>query len=305
MQEKPKNNIPADAMPEEADRCLSISPSEGHQRLAPFVITRSGNDGRERDYYFRDYFRFYYVFCGYATLTLGEDSARLGYGDIVIVPPDRAHRVRLATADTSLYECSFTIGVVEDILKRRAGTGGTLSRLFNADGYVLIRPVPADLQIHLQHLMEFLVYEADRPNSLEAVKNLLASLLCVFSELYRAQESAPEAAEKNSVVYAIHYIKQNCAAPLTIEGMAALTSMSRKDFCRRFKRFTGKTLHEYLNAERIRRALEVIATSGGAVTLASLAALCGYADYTTFYRNFLRIVGTSPAEYMEGRRKKE
>ena len=30
-----------------------------------------------------------------------------------------------------------------------------------------------------------------------------------------------------------------------------------------------------------------------------LAALAGYEDYTTFYRNFTRIVGTSPLEYEE------
>ena len=287
------------------ERCLSIAPSPEHHRLAPFVITRSGNDGRTREYYFRDYFRLYYVAVGYVTLSFDDASVRLGYGDIVIVPPEHAHRVRPATADTVLYECSFTIGVVEDILKNRAGSGGTLSRLFNTEGYVLVQPVPADLQIHLQHLVDFLVYEAGRPDSLAAVENLLASLLCVFSELYRTQESAPDAAEKNSIVYAIHYIKHNFATPLTIDGMAALTLMSRKDFCRRFKRFTGKTLHEYLNAERIRRALEVIAASGGAVTLNSLASLCGYADYATFYRNFLRIVGTSPTEYIAGKRQEK
>ena len=285
----------------EADegRCLAITPSAAHCHLPPFAITQSGDDGRERSYYFRDYFRLYYVLRGYVSLSADENGARLGYGDIAIVPPDRAHKVKLCTAETRLYECSFTIGLVEDILRTQAGTGGTLSSLFNADGYVVIQPVPADLQIHLQHLMDFLLYEAGRPNGQYAVKNMLASLLCVFSDLYRAQESAPEAAEKNSIVYALHYIKRNFASPLTIDGMATLTSMSRKDFCSRFKRFTGKTLHEYLNGERIRHAIEVISAAGGNVSLTALAVHCGYTDYATFYRNFLRIVGASPAAYIE------
>ena len=281
-------------------RCLAIAPSAEHHKLAPFVITHSDYDGRKRVYHFRDYFRLYYVARGYATLQ-AEKSVRLGYGDIAIIPPNAMHTVSLSTTDTALYECSFTIGLVEDILSSQAGTGGTLSRLFNSGGCIVIQPVPADLQIHLQHLMEFILYEADRQSSEYAVKNCLATLLCVFSNLYRAQESAPEAREKSSVVYAIHYIKGHYAERITIDGMAALTHISRKDFCRRFKQFTGKTLHEFLNGVRIERALEVLNATEGAVSMSSLAELSGYGDYTTFYRNFQKIVGTSPAEYAAAR----
>ena len=125
----------------------------------------------------------------------------------------------------------------------------------------------------------------------------------MFSDLYRAQESAPEAAEKNSVVYAIHYIKKHYAEPITIDGMAALTHTSRKDFCRRFKQFTGKTLHAFVSGVRIAKALEVLNAAEGDVSLTSLARLAGYEDYTTFYRNFQRVVGVSPAEYMATRKK--
>lgn len=288
---------------EDDGRCLSIVPSAEHHKLPPFGITHSAYDGRARSYHYRDYFRLYYVERGYITLTAGR-ALRLGYGDIAIVPPDCMHTVALATPDTELYECSFTIGLIEDILKNRAGTGGTLSRLFNSGDCVVIQPVPADLQIHLCHLMEFILFAAERGQSEYAIRNCLATLLCVFSDLYRAQESAPEAVEKNSVVYAIHYIKKHYAEPITIEGMAALTHTSRKDFCRRFKQFTGKTLHEFLNTVRINKAVEVLNASGDGITLSSLALLCGYGDYTTFYRNFQRIVGTSPAEYMAERQKK-
>ena len=287
---------------EDDGRCLSIVPSAEHHKLPPFFITHSAYDGRVRSYHYRDYFRIYYVERGYITL-VAERDVRLGYGDIVILPPDRMHKVTLATTDTELYECSFTIGLIEDILKNRAGTGGTLSRLFNSGDCVVIQPVPADLQIHLCHLMEFILFAAERGQSEYAIRNCLATLLCVFSDLYRAQESAPEAARKNSVVYAIHYIKKHYAEPITIDAMAALTHTSRKDFCRRFKQFTGKTLHAFLGGVRIAKALEVLNVAEGNVPLSSLARLAGYEDYTTFYRNFQKIVGVSPAEYMKTRKK--
>ena len=287
----------------DTDRCLTISPSDNHDSLPPFRLTHSAYDGCKRSYYYRDYFRLYYVERGYITLMSGEHSARLGYGDIAIIPPDRTHTVTLATEDTELYECSFTIGLVEDILKMQSGTGGTLSRLFNTGELVIIQPVPADMQMHLQHLMEFILYEADRPHSEYAIKNCLAALLCVFSNLYRAQENAPESLEKNSVVYAIHYIKQHYAEQITLDGMAALTHSSRKDFCHRFKQFTGKTLHEFVNSVRISKALEVLNSTESNLSLSSLASLTGYEDYTTFYRNFVKIIGISPAEYIAEKHK--
>jgi AraC-like DNA-binding protein len=180
----------------------------------------------------------------------------------------------------------------------QAGSYGTLSRLFNGGTPVVIQPVPAEVQIHLQHLMEFVLFAADRQGSLPTVQNALAALLCVFSDLYRAQEEAPEAAEKNTVVYAVHYIKHHYASAITLDGLAALTRMSRKELCCRFKRFTGKTVHEFLNGVRIAKALEVIGRGGALPSLSSLSALCGYTDYTTFYRNFQRIVGISPAAYI-------
>ena len=99
-------------------------------------------------------------------------------------------------------------------------------------------------------------------------------------------------------------IKKHYAEPITIEGMAALTHTSRKDFCRRFKQFTGKTLHAFLSGVRIGKALEVLNAADGDVPLTSLAHLAGYEDYTTFYRNFQKIVGVSPAEYTASRKSK-
>ena len=291
-------DMPQDVFGDEG-RCLDITPSAAHGALAPFRILHSCYDGLPRTYYHRDYFVLYYAEKGYVTLTAEDEELRLGYGDIAIVPPDRLHTVVLCTPDSAIFECAFTIGWIEDILRTHAGTGGTLSRLFNSRRCAVIQPVPAELQLHLGHLMEFLVYEAQKKDSEYAVKNCLATLLCVYSSLHRAQEAAPEAAEKNSVVYAVHYIKGHYAEGLTVDAMAGLTRMSRKEFCRRFRRFTGKTMHEFLNGVRIAKAREVMARAEGRLSLSALAGLCGYADYTTFYRNFQKIVGETPTAYLE------
>ena len=49
-----------------------------------------------------------------------------------------------------------------------------------------------------------------------------------------------------------------------------------------------------LNRKRIQRALSLI-KNGEKIT--DVAYNCGYAEFTTFYRNFLRITGMPPADY--------
>jgi transcriptional regulator GlxA family with amidase domain len=51
---------------------------------------------------------------------------------------------------------------------------------------------------------------------------------------------------------------------------------------------------QYLNKQRIDRAIDLIRHSRH--DLAQVAALCGYGEYSTFYRNFVRFAGIAPAD---------
>ena len=279
--------------------CLHFKPSSNGRRLPKFRMFRPTGDAVTTRCE-TDCFLLYYTVKGYVTIRAEGTDLRLGYGSIAILPPGLSHTVTLNTAGAEVSACAFTIDFIEEILQRQAGSGGTLSRIFNAGECVLLSPVPADTQIHLQHLMDFMLHESasGRLNAEHAVRNCLATILCVFSELYREQLEAPEMQEKNSVVYAISYVKANYEKPLTIDEVAHLTRMTRKDFCRRFKKFSGMTFHSFLNKTRIQAALRIMKESGGEMPLITLASLCGFESYVTFYRNFIKHVGIPPAEHL-------
>ena len=164
-----------------------------------------------------------------------------------------------------------------------------LSGLFNSGSPVVIAPVPAEMQIHLQHLMEFMKFEYERGKDASelALRNCLATLFCVFLELLREQNNAP-APEKSGILYAISYVKKHYQEELSADGMAKLICMSKKEFVARFKTFSGRSFHDFLNKTRIEKATEILKKSEGNVTLSSLAQLCGYENYITFYRNFVK-----------------
>lgn len=280
--------------------CLTVTPSAADIQPRFFLQKNEGLVG-ETQFFYRNHFRVYHIVRGYVTVWAENGgSIQLGYGDICILPPNVRHTLRVNTVNADLYAFSFSIDFVEKILQNQAGTGGTLSALFNSGEPVVIAPVPVPMQIHLQNMMEFMRYEheVDMDGSEFTVRNCLATILCVLSELLRAQQEIQPPADRSGILYAVHYVKTNYATPLLAEDVAKQVNMSLKEFSERFKKFSGRTFHDFLNKVRIEKAAEILKNAGGAISFTELSLLCGYENYVTFYRNFCKYTGVAPAEFL-------
>ncbi len=89
-------------------------------------------------------------------------------------------------------------------------------------------------------------------------------------------------------------MKENFEKEISLDSMVRLSAMSKSNFCSIFYSVTGKTFNHYLNTIRIHKAAEYI-KAGYKIT--AIYGLCGYNDFSTFYRNFKKIMGISPKEY--------
>ncbi|NEJ84560.1 helix-turn-helix domain-containing protein [Rhizobium leguminosarum] len=93
----------------------------------------------------------------------------------------------------------------------------------------------------------------------------------------------------------IQWIAENIADDLTVATLASRLGMSARNFARTFKRETGMTPGDYVDAVRVdttRRMLEE-----GDVPLKRVAALCGFNDQSAFRRAFIRRINVTPVEY--------
>ncbi|KVE24261.1 AraC family transcriptional regulator [Burkholderia singularis] len=82
---------------------------------------------------------------------------------------------------------------------------------------------------------------------------------------------------------------------VSIEEIASACDLSRGYFIRAFSRTTGRTPHQWLLEQRVIRARQLIETTG--MTLAEIAAACGFADQSHLNRVFARIVGHPPGAW--------
>ncbi|MBE5883704.1 MAG: AraC family transcriptional regulator [Lachnospiraceae bacterium] len=93
-----------------------------------------------------------------------------------------------------------------------------------------------------------------------------------------------------------NYIDEHITEKITIENLADQVHMSKYHFLRKFKELTGVTVHSFLTDKRLIRACEEL-KAGRNITMAYQAA--GFADYSSFLRNFKAAYGVSPGRYME------
>ena len=93
----------------------------------------------------------------------------------------------------------------------------------------------------------------------------------------------------------IKYIKENPAADLSLETIANQAGFTPIHFHNVFKASTGKTLRDYVEGQRIKKAANMLITTD--YTLAKIAYECGFSSQSYFSYAFKRKMGKTPREY--------
>ncbi|KQP15990.1 AraC family transcriptional regulator [Pseudorhodoferax sp. Leaf265] len=82
---------------------------------------------------------------------------------------------------------------------------------------------------------------------------------------------------------------------LSVSDIADACQLSRSHFIRAFRTSTGKTPHQWLQAQRVEKAQGLLATTR--MPLAEIAAECGFADQSHFTRVFAQAMGATPGAW--------
>jgi transcriptional regulator GlxA family with amidase domain len=83
--------------------------------------------------------------------------------------------------------------------------------------------------------------------------------------------------------------------PLTVADMARHACVSPRTFARRFRSETGTTPIQWLLAQRVQRAQELL--EGSDASIDQVARACGFAETAALRYHFRRVAGTTPGAY--------
>lgn len=112
------------------------------------------------------------------------------------------------------------------------------------------------------------------------------------------------AAEANHAAYAqveraLEFIRQRYAEPIRIDALARAAGLGTRRLERLLKRLFGQTPMQLVAKTRVEAAARLLAQRE--LSLAQVAAACGYSDQSAFTRQFKAITGATPAHYREQR----
>ena len=96
---------------------------------------------------------------------------------------------------------------------------------------------------------------------------------------------------------AIRYIKENLTEDLSLEKVADFVSVSPIHFHNSFKAAVGKTLREYVEEQRIKKAIHLLMSTECSLT--EIAFACGFSSQSYFSYVFKRRMQKTPREYMQ------
>ena len=244
-----------------------------------------------------EYFQIYYIIKGSLVHFTENDKSTLSQGDMFIIPPKKTHFIR-DSENAIFYSFSFmkeSLGQISDMNRL------SLNFLTKLSQVASIRPkitVPADEVFFVENRMEqrYKEFESKKIGYGEVIRTCTISLVTMFARNYFAAMPdgllSPDG--RDYILHCVEYIKNNFSEKLTLDEMAQRSAMSKSCFCKLFSELTGTSFNKFVNICRIRKASEYI-KRGYKIT--AIYGICGYDDFTTFYRNFKKIMGMSPGRY--------
>ena len=101
----------------------------------------------------------------------------------------------------------------------------------------------------------------------------------------------------STIEKAIGYIKQHLTEELTLETVSKFVSVSPIYFHNTFKSSVGKTLREYVEDQRIKKAINLLITTNKSLTEISMES--GFSSQSYFSYAFKRRMNKTPREYVK------
>ena len=255
------------------------------------IYTRHARDEREdgRGYvmHIHDRCEIYFFIEGDADYLVEGSEYPLKPGSLILMRPGEVHRARLnSLCAYERYAINFPIDMFDavdpsrNVMKPLTGRGLGRDNLYYRPEY--------------KGLFEKICDE--KANTVDRDLFLYSALLQMLLDLGEefAGRSKPRRGKNRTLSSGIvEYVNDHLSEELSVESIAAHFYISPSQLTRVFKEYIGAPPWEYITAKRLVFAKELISEGAGA---GEAAEKCGFGDYSSFYRAYVKRFGISPGK---------
>ena len=225
---------------------------------------------------------------------VGTNRYRLSAGDLILVAPGVSHKPILPDDMQYAYERDI-LWVSADLVERICELFPN-SVLTGVEGFSLLRTKGTEWSYIGDYFGDGLREFEEMPMGYE--ESGTATAMLILTHICRAAKSGEvhhsQAEQPTLLTSFIEYIENNLSEPLTLDGIAAHFYISRSAVSKFFREEMDTSFHRFLTQRRLILAKQLISEGEG---MERVAQLCGFTDYSVFYKAFKKEYGLSPREF--------
>ena len=247
------------------------------------------------EYHNHDFYEIFFYISGKVTYVIEGKFYKLKPGDIILINNRELHRTIIEGGED--YE-RIVIWIKPDYITNLNTDSTDLTMCFESSAkkkYNLLRPDTETLA-YLKTIVQKL--EKAYYNSgfgSEVLKYAYVNELVVYlnkAYLYTKDEEIEVDIEYNQKISnIIKYINANLDSQLSLENISAQFYISKYHLLREFKKYTGFTIHRFIQKKRLIMARMLLEEN---IKVSEVSMICGFGDYSNFIRTFKREYGISP-----------
>lgn len=243
---------------------------------------------------------FYYSISGGRTFLIDDKNYRIEPGNLFFINHHEKHQV--LQLDTTVPHERFAVFIDPGYLETISTPQTDLTYCFThrPEKFSHRLPLTPGQQRRFSYYMNKLSVEGGFGQDVEE-RSAFAEFMVFLTRLSMEALSGLSCEEQKpyfntKVADIITYIHHNIDSPLSIGEIAAHFYLSSSYLCRLFKKGTGTTINSYITTRRIELAQTLLA---GGYSVNEVYSMCGFNDYSNFFKAFTKKVGISPKKYAQ------
>lgn len=254
--------------------------------------------GKRTGLHTHDYYEFYFFLEGHAEAQVKSEHYMLTYGDILLVPPRTSHGIFVQDFDLPYrrFDLWISVSFYNRLVAQSPEYSYAIGKAIDEDRHV-IHNDRITFNSVLSRLFNIVEEEkGDRFGKATQLHISISDLLMYINRLAYEQFSPKKISSDSLYQNICDYIEHNIDEDLKLDTIADHFFLSKYYISHVFKDNIGISLHQYIAKKRLKLAHDAIM---GGEPVSQVYQICGFEDYSSFYRAFKKEYNCSPRKLVQ------